>query len=94
MAQALPVRAVPEQRLITSVRDDVVNISRRLDATITSAVSAQRVLAQVARPGLLPPVSIAAFGAVATLLWRLVLCSAWGGWLVGARPQRHGEPSR
>lgn len=94
MAEALPVRSLPEQSLITSVRDDVVELSRRLDFAFSGAVHAQRVLAQVTGARLLPPVPIATLRAAATLLSWLMLGRAGGVRLVGPRPYRHGAPLR
>lgn len=59
-AQRLPVAAPPEQRLITSMRDDVVNDRGRCHLTISLAHHAERMLTQVLSPGLLPLVAIAA----------------------------------
>jgi len=68
MAKALPVGSIPEQNHVTTVRDDVVYISRHDHAAFLLAVNAQRMLGQVALARLLPPVGVAALVAGTALL--------------------------
>ncbi|MNH44235.1 hypothetical protein D3C79_1063380 [compost metagenome] len=72
----------------------MIELSGWLYPSLLLAVHAERMLAQVARTGLLPPVSVAALCAAPALLWWLVLSSDGAWWLVRARPYRHGVPSR
>ena len=58
-AEPLPVGSLPEQRHITLVRDDVVNIRGSNNQIAGRTVATQRMLGQVARPGLLPLVVVA-----------------------------------
>lgn len=73
VTQALPVRSIPEQHLVASVRNNVIKVSSRSSATAGLAVNAERVLGQIACPRLLPLVVIPTLGAGAALLL---------GWLV------------
>jgi hypothetical protein len=43
-AESLPVLNIPEQLLISTVRDDVIYCSGRLDSSFVLAVLAQRML--------------------------------------------------
>ena len=58
-AEPLPVGSLPEQRHIALVRDDVVNVRSSNNQVAGRAVATQRMLGQVARPGLLPLVVVA-----------------------------------
>lgn len=50
----LPVVLIPEQRLVTLVRDDVVNHLRKLDAINGLASNAKRVISLVGGSRLVP----------------------------------------
>src|SRR5690606_23458790 len=54
LAERLPVAAIPEQRLVAAMRDDVVDHRRGLDASFPGAHAAQRMLGEEAQPSLLP----------------------------------------
>lgn len=58
-AEPLPVGSLPEQRHIALVRDDVVNVRSSNNQVAGRAVATQRMLGQVACPGLLPLVIVA-----------------------------------
>lgn len=58
-AEPLPVGSLPEQRHITLVRDDVVNIRGSNNQVAGRTVTTQRMLGQVARSSLLPLVVVA-----------------------------------
>ena len=58
-AQTHPVRSIPEQRHVASVRDDVVNRVGRPHHSLALAVHTQRVVIEVDEPSLLPLVVVA-----------------------------------
>jgi hypothetical protein len=58
-AKALPVRRIPEQRLITAVRYDVIDHCGHTNDSIGLAHHAEWMLLQVQRPSLSPFVVIA-----------------------------------
>ena len=90
MTEALPVRAIPEQHHVASVRDDVIDIGGSLHAPDLLAMHAERMLSQVALAGLLPAVRVTAFVAGAALLLGCrVRRSGWASRLVSWRPNRH-----
>ena len=60
--QRLPIASPPEQRLIATVWDDVVNHRGCCHTTLCLAHHAQGVGAQEPSPGLLPLVAVAALG--------------------------------
>ena len=59
MAKGLPVASIPEELLVTTVRNDVVDVRRLLIPSFLHALHAQRVLPKVLLPGLSPGSSIA-----------------------------------
>lgn len=61
--KALPVRPIPEQRLVAAVRDLVVDHGCRCDLAIPQAVGTQRILSQERRSFLLPSVVVTALAA-------------------------------
>lgn len=59
VAQGLPVAPVPEELLITTVRNDVIHVRRLNVPSFLHALYAQRVHLKVLLPGLSPGSSIA-----------------------------------
>ncbi|KQQ31999.1 hypothetical protein ASF61_16835 [Duganella sp. Leaf126] len=62
-AESLPVRPIPEQFHVASVRYTVIDYGSDRHAAFAFAIHAQRVLREIAGTGLLPFVAIAARGA-------------------------------
>ena len=62
LAEALPVRPVPEQLWIAAVRHDVVNHSGSGVSPLFHADNAQWMRLQICPAGLLPPAVVAAPG--------------------------------
>jgi len=94
MTEALPVRTIPEEHHVTSVRDDVVDIGSSLHASYLLAMDAERMLGQIALARLLPSIRVAAFVAGASLLLRgRVRGRDWTSRLVSWRPDRHSDYS-
>ena len=61
-AQRLPVAAIPEQRHVATVSDDVVDHAGRCNPVITLAVDAQGVSIEVNEARLLPCITVATLG--------------------------------
>ena len=68
MTERLQVTLVPHQRLVTSVRHDVVNVGSRYCAALGEALCAERMIEQEALAKLSPSVAIASLGSGAFLL--------------------------
>lgn len=62
MAQGLPVTPVPEEFMVTTVRGDVVDVSRPDVPTFLHALHAQRVCLKVLLSGSLPGSSVPSSG--------------------------------
>ena len=60
MAEALPVRSIPEQHHVAFVRDDVVKVGGYGNPVMALALRAERVFSQIRLAGLLPLIAIAA----------------------------------
>ena len=58
MAQGLPVAPVPEELLITTVRNDVIHVRRLNVPSFLHALYAQRVHLKVLLPGFLPRTAV------------------------------------
>jgi len=65
LTQWLPVGLIPEQRLVTLVRGDVVYHRRRGRASLLLAHDAQRVLLQEREPSFAPPGAVPPAGCAA-----------------------------
>ena len=59
MAKGLPVAPVPEELLITTVRNDVIHVRRLNVPSFLHALYAQRVHLKVLLPGFLPRTAVA-----------------------------------
>jgi hypothetical protein len=59
LAQRRPIRFVPEQPVVASVRHDMVDRRRRLEAPLGLAPHAERMTRQVGRPGSAPAGTVA-----------------------------------
>ena len=59
VAKGLPVTSVPEELLITTVRNDVVDVRRLNVPSFLHALYAQRVCLKVLLPGFLPRTAVA-----------------------------------
>lgn len=69
LAEALPVRAIPEQFLIAAMRRYVVDFSAGSHSTLLFANDAERVLHQPGLGGFAPAMAVAALtGAAASLI--------------------------
>jgi hypothetical protein len=74
MAQRLPVVPVPEDRRVTLVGHNVVNLSGSDNLALALMLGTQWVASQEALARLLPLVCIEALGAALALLGSLALC--------------------
>lgn len=63
LAEGLPVGLIPEEILVTSVRNDVVDDAGCSRSSLPGAVGAQRVVTEVLLSRLLPSVVVATLGA-------------------------------
>ena len=59
VAQGLPVAPVPEELLVTTVRNDVIHVRRLHEPSFLHALHAQRVCLKVLLPSLLPRTAVA-----------------------------------
>ena len=59
VAQGLPVAPVPEELLITTMRNDVIDIRCLHEPSFLHALHAQRVCLKVLLPGFLPRTAVA-----------------------------------
>lgn len=80
VTEALPVALIPEERVVSSVRDDVVNIGRLDVPTGLQTLHTQRMGLKVALAGSVPcgAVASAACGACVLRVQRLVLATVFG----------------
>ena len=69
MAQGLPVALVPEELLITTVRNDVVDVRRLRVPSFLHALYAQRVCLKVLLPGPLPSSTVTSARCRTYLFW-------------------------
>ena len=69
MAQGLPVAPVPEQLLVTTVWNDVVDVCCLHVPAFLHALYAQRVCLQEGFSGLTPSISVASSGSAPHFLW-------------------------
>lgn len=94
-AQRLPVRLVPEQRMVRAVRNDVINHCGRLCPALSLAHDTQHVgrVSQEGSSGLLPPATVSTLSGCALVFApRLIdgrACnsihgSGWGTWRKGS----------
>ena len=59
VAQGLPVAPVPEELLVTTVRNDVIHVRRLHEPSFLHALHAQRLCLKVLLPGFLPRTAVA-----------------------------------
>ena len=58
MAESLPVASVPEELLVSTVRNDVIHVRRLYVPAFLHALYAQRVHLKVLLPGFLPRTAV------------------------------------
>ena len=69
MAQGLPVALVPEELLVTTMRNDVIDIRCLHEPSFLHALHAQRVCLKVLLPGFLPRTAVASARSRPYLFW-------------------------
>ena len=69
MAQGLPVAPVPEELLVTTVRNDVIHVRRLNVPSFLHALRTQRMRLKVLLPGFLPRTAIASARSRPYLFW-------------------------
>ena len=69
MAQGLPVAPVPEELLVTTMRNDVIDVRCLHEPSFLHALHAQRVCLKVLLPGFLPRTAVASARSRPYLFW-------------------------
>ena len=77
LAEALPVRAIPEQFLIAAMRRYVVDFSAGSDSTLLFANDAERMLHQPGLGGFTPAMAVTALASATAPLIKLTLTLAF-----------------
>ena len=69
VAQGLPVAPVPEELLVTTMRNDVIDVRCLHEPSFLHALHAQRVCLKVLLPGFLPRTAVASARSRPYLFW-------------------------
>jgi hypothetical protein len=88
LAQRLPVVAIPKQRHVSAVWDDMINDGRGVRIAFLFALHAYRMLRKITLARALPLTGVSALVRRGPLAWRRG-CRVWD-WTMDRRAHRHG----